>query len=389
MEFYISTGEMQRVIKLMGVAAKSNVQDSSGLILIEVNEDNSNLFLSNDGKHTISVIAKDVLIKKPGILAIEFSQLKSFINSFAVWNEEKGYGTKGFNFSAENTKEVYVTVDSVHENGKKSKGKIKLKGYDSLGIKKPKPFGKTTFILNSNIFKTAVDKVMYAINPAETRGQIMGMNIRFDEDNIYFAGTNGVVLSEYKIKNISGLADGNFILRLDFVMALKRALIDEYQMFFEFDNKSARIKFDDIYFTGSLIVGHTYPEYKQTFDAFSDSIVLDKNTLTDILSPMVDILDNDDYNRLSLSIKDKQLSIFNDSAVFEYEDDVNYVGELNLDVNGTIFNQSLSSIKDDKIMMKFSDENGYLILDSANFEDQKSLIVPIDRRNAWYSWQNS
>jgi hypothetical protein len=42
--------------------------------------------------------------------------------------------------------------------------------------------------------------------------------------------------------------------------------------------------------------------------------------------------------------------------------------------------QTVDVIKDDKILMQFSDDKGVLLFDSGNFEDQKALIAPLRRR---------
>ena len=380
MEFYISTSDMQRVIRLMGVVAKSNTKDSTGRILIEADEDNSILFLSNDGAHAISVTPQNVIVKNPGILSIEYSQIKQFVNSFVEWEDSEGFGAKGFNFVANDLQNVYIEIDNVHENGKKSKGKLKLKGYDALGDRKPKGFGTATFILNSRIFKAAADKVMYAVDMNKNVAHIRGMNVRFNKDNIYFAGTDGAMLSEYKIKNITDLEEGSFILKPSFVMSLKRALLEECQMFFEFSDRNIRVKFDDVYFSGTHVIGHEYPDYSSSLDEFTDIITVDKNVLTSLLSPMLDILDNSDYNRMTFAIKDRRLFVYTDEVEFEYDGDIEYEGVFEVDLNGISMNQSLSVIKDDKIALKFSDSDGFLIMDSVNFEDQRSLIVPIERR---------
>jgi len=119
------------------------------------------------------------------------------------------------------------------------------------------------------MFKAAVDKVIYAIEPNDFhRHALQGMSVQFDKDNIYFAGTNGRVLSEYQIKNTSDLTEGTFILKYDFIMGLKRLLGEETQLFFEINDKVINVKFDNIIFTGKPLVGYTYPEYKSALTGF-------------------------------------------------------------------------------------------------------------------------
>jgi DNA polymerase III sliding clamp (beta) subunit (PCNA family) len=206
------------------------------------------------------------------------------------------------------------------------------------------------------------------------------MNVRFDENNIYFTGANGIMLSEYKIKNISNLKEGSFLLNYDFVMGLRRALGDETQIFFEIDNGKIKVKFDNICFYGKIVIGHVFPEYVHKFDDYSDSIIINKDIIVSSLLPFSDVLDDGDNKRLTVSINNKKLTLYNDHASFVYEDDVAYDGAFVIDINGSFMMQTVDAIVDDKLLVKFSTDKGCIIFDSGNFEDQKALITPIKRK---------
>jgi DNA polymerase III sliding clamp (beta) subunit (PCNA family) len=169
-------------------------------------------------------------------------------------------------------------------------------------------------------------------------------------------------------------------MRYDFIMGLRRAIGEETQMFFEIDGRSVKAKFDSVVFSGKLVVGHDYPDYKEVLKNFSKTITVDKDALISVLAPFMDILDPEDNNRLTLEIKNKKFQVYNDEASFECDFDVNYGGEFIIDMNGRFLFETVDSIVDDKILMKFTDEKNVLIFDSGNFEDQGSLITPIRRR---------
>jgi len=57
MDFRIETKEFQKIISLLGVTAKVNVSDFSGQVLIEANEDNTVLFVSNNNSTGISCLS--------------------------------------------------------------------------------------------------------------------------------------------------------------------------------------------------------------------------------------------------------------------------------------------------------------------------------------------
>jgi hypothetical protein len=377
MEFLIDTAELQRIAGLLSVAAKMNTDDPSGRIYINAKEDNSVLFLANNGETGISVVSTKATVKESDSVVISYGKTKSFITSFTPWNET--YGAKEFCFKSTEAG-MFITVVNVNEDGKKSKGRLKLDTYDVHSVRRPEPFKKADFILNSSIFKAALNKVLYAIDPHDSRSFIRGMNVRFDNDYIYFAGTNGTKLSEYKIKNISELKKGSFIFRHDFIMGLRRALGDETQIFFEIEKGKIKVSFDDVYFWGNLIIGENYPDYSDNLVDFTDVIRLNKDVLMNILIPSKDVFNPDDYHRITFHIDDKKLKIYNDYASFEYEGEIECPREFIIDVSGASMLDTISAIKDDVLLLKFSNDMGCLIFDSGNFEDQKALITPIKRR---------
>jgi len=377
MDFSIETGDLQKAIKLLSVTAKVNVLDSTGRVLITANEDGIITFLSNNGSTALSFTSDRADVKIPGIAVIDYGKIKSFVSSFHAWNDTDG--VKAFYFDLSDHF-LNVSVTNTHENGRVSKGNLKLKVYDVQSVLEPKKFGKPNFVLNSTIFRTATSKVLYAINPSDTRAFLQGMNVVFAKDEICFVGTDGQRLSEYKVKNISDLDEGMFLLRYDFIMGLRRVVDSESQLAFEFDDRNVKAAFDNVIFWGRTIIGHDFPDYKPILASFENSIVLDKEVLMSSLLPFADILNPEDNYRLTFSLSDGEMTLSCDVAEFTYDGVVDHKGSFVIDVNGQYMIQTIEVIKDDKILIRFSDDDGVLIFDSGNFEDQKALITPIRRR---------
>jgi len=377
MDFFIKTEESHRVIRLLGVTAKRNTTDIEGRVLIEANDDGTVVFSANDRITSISVLSKDAEVISPGKIVIPFDKMRSFVTSFHPWNGD--FGTEKLHFVFDNSK-MEILVETKHESGRKSKGNIRLDYFDPDVFIKPKEFERTDFILNSNMFKKSVTKVIYAINKNEIRTFIQGMNLRFEKDNLFFAGTNGMLLSEYKVKNSNKLKNESLTLHYEFVSGLKRALGEETQIFFEIDERNIIAKFDDVCFYGRLITGVNYPDYRDQFDNYKHKIIVAKDLLINSLAPFTEILDSDDNNRLSFKILDNKIILSTDDAKFDCDFDVEYNEEFVIDVNGAFMYQTVEAIEDDQILVKFSDDKGCMIFDSGNFEDQKGLISPIRRR---------
>lgn len=378
MDFLIETQELQRIIRLLGVTAKVNTPDFRGRVLIEAKEDNTVLFMSNNNSTAISISARKVAVNSPGEITVLYGKMKAFINSVEPWNNT--YGTKEFNFVYDGTK-VFVLMKSVYEDGKSSNGKLRLKHFrDSLP--RPEKFNDAQFILNSNMLKKATSKVIYAIDPNEMRQFIQGMKITFRKDDIYFAGTNGLILSEYQVKNSGELTDGDYVVKYDFLMGLRRALGEETQIFFEIDGRKIKAKFDDVVFSGKLIIGYEYPDYQPLFDGFTRSITVGKKAILNILSSFSDVLDNEDNNRVTFKIENGKMIISNEEANHDCDFGLGYNGVYTIDLNGNFLHQTIDAIDDDEIIIKFTDDNdqGCFIFDSGHFENQKALITPIKRR---------
>ena len=377
MDFSIETGDLQKAIKLLSVTAKVNVIDSTGMVLITAGEDGIITFLSNNNSTALSFTSNKAEVKVPGVAVIEYGKIKSFVSSFHVWDSKDG--VKDFHFDLTNNF-LNVSVVNTHENGKISKGNLKLKVYDVYMVREPDKFGKPNFMLNANIFRTATNKVLYAINPSDTRAFLQGMNVVFAKDDICFVGTDGQRLSEYKVKNISDLNEGMCLLRYDFIMGLRRVVETEIPLAFEFDDRSVRVAFDNVIFWGRTIIGHEFPDYKTILGSFEDSITLDKEVLMSSLLPFADILNPDDNYRLTFGLSRDEMTLSCDVAEFVYDGQVDYPGKFIIDVNGQYMIQTIEVIKDDKITIRFSDDDGVLIFDSGNFNDQSALITPIRRR---------
>jgi DNA polymerase III sliding clamp (beta) subunit (PCNA family) len=387
MNFTIETGELQRIIKILGHVAR-NASDRTGKISIIATDSDKVVFLASRDDVGIQVTSNKVSITEQGSVTVFYNSIKSFVYPFVPWINEDGYGTKEFRFVL-NENDFYIYAHTVHENGKKSNGKLKLDIDLVYSVVPPDPFNNADFILNSNIIRDAVDKVLYAINPTEQRIHIKGMNMRFDDKYIYFAGTNGKMLSEYKVNNVSTLKKGEFMVSYDFINILKSLIVDNMQLFFEFEaNKkySPKIKvlFDDVYYWGKQLIGSEFPEYNSLLENFSNTVIVKKSVIMGMLIPLLDVLDSDDYNRLTLNLNNDSILLYSDYGDFEYDVDVDNDVRRNevfsIDINGQFLKQTVEAIKDDTVIIKFFDDKSSLLFDSYNFENQRALITPIRKR---------
>jgi len=381
MEFKIETSELKYIVKLLGAAAVSNTTEPAGRILIEARAKDV-LFLVNNGSVVVEYVSEACDIKTEGKASVIFSKLQTFILPFNSWNDK--FGSKETTFKVvEKTadKAVYVRVDNILEDGSNFDGKLKLSLWETYTIQKPTPFNKANYILNCGLMKFAITKVIYAVSPQEVREYLQNIKVEFGEELITFVGTNGVSLSEYEMKNISGEKDVSFTIKYDFMSALKTVLpADDTQLFLEITNNRIKAKFNNVFVEGGLAIGREYPQYKPTLNAFSKTLKLNKKMLLDVLIPLQGVLDPDDHSRLTVELDKGKLQLYNDNVKFKSSLKLATDEGFVIDVNGQLLKKTLESINDEELLMKFSDDKGVLIFDSAGQENQKSLITPIRRR---------
>ncbi len=375
-DFSIKAEEMQRIISILSVSAKLNAVDLTGRILITATKSKIT-FLNNSAATAVEVSSDTSTINEVGECAILFSNLRSFVNSFYPWDGKTGVKLFKLAMSGE---QLILKVTNYFADNKKSYGRLKLQTFDTYTIAHPKVFENATFVLSSSLIKTAVNTVIYAINPNEFRINIQGLNIQFDDKYISFAGTNGYMLSQYKIENRGILKSGNFTISYNYIMGLKRLIGDNDQVLFELDDKEIRAKIGNVGYWGRLIVGHPYPDYNKEFEKYTDSIVISKEMFLSSLRPFIDTLNSDDNNRLRLSIAKGNLVLQNEIAKFNYGADLDYTGDFAIDVNGKFLLNTIDAISDEEVGLSFSNQSGSLIFYSNVHKDHKALITPIQYR---------
>ena len=376
MEFTIETSALQRALHVIGSVAKPNSVEPAGQVVIEATDKGDIIFLSTNGKTSVTSVVRDCDIKVTGVVSVLHSKLASFIGYFKPLDGKTGVENVKF----KNLKGgVSVNIVNTLTDGSSTKGKLNLKFYEVYKVAVPKPFEEADFSINASILRTAISKVVYAINVNEQRPFMQGMNMRFDKNYIYFAGTDALKLSEYKVKNNGKKIEGSYIIPYRFIMSLRKIVDAESPVFFEISDTSIKAALEDDVVYGPLIEGHDYPDYIPLKDNYENSITINKDVMLDSFLPFLSTLSDDDNARVTIEMKDGKLKMFSDFSESEYAGEVEFKGEFVSDVNGNFLAQTLAAIQDDIIDFNFSDAKGLLLFNSSNFKDQFSLITPIRR----------
>lgn len=383
MKFSIALYELQYILKCLRICTKANTSDPAGRINI-ISDDLGVRFITSNNLNSISIKADTAVSEAFGKTAILYSDLQPFINSFRSFNEDKG-GVDNVNFKL-NEKSLSVSLENYLSDGNISKSRVRLRFFSIIVEEDLFSFPETTFTLSSSMLKAAIDKVNFTIDPQHSVAFLRGVSLQFDPNNIYFAGTNGVVVSEYMVKNTSDVNDENYILSHDFVKGLRSILSaipnEEVSVYFYINSGNIKVKLGNLIFTGSLIVGYQFPDYRS--ELLKDkkyTITVDKEIIMDNLNPIINLLDPDDNFRLTFNCNQNTVCLYNDTSESQFNVEQGIEDEVKIDVNGRYLKEIINSIKDDKLLFKFSDSESAMCFDSEMFEDQKALITHIKRRS--------
>ncbi len=376
MEFSVDLLSLQKAMKLFSAVAKATSEDTDGQLFMDIRDTGELVLLCSNKLVSLTHVVPKCDVKTVGVNAILYGKLSSFLFAFPYLSE--GVGAKIVKFKALKN-DLSVTIDSLAANNKKTAHKLKLRLYPPQKIAIPSPFTQSLFEINAATLRLALSKVMYAVNPSSIRNFLQGININFDKDYVYFAGTDAQKLSEYKTPNTSKFFEGSFTLTYSFVNALKRVLDTDSTVFFCIDNGKIKAKFSNTVLHGQLILGEEYPDYTKAFENFTHTITLNKNILLSSLAPVLPSLDQEDHSRLTITLVNNKLSLKNDFADAEYSEDIKFTGDFIVDLNGTYLLQTLTAIMDDLVIMQFSNDTSAVIFDSAQFSNQKALITPVRR----------
>ncbi len=374
MEFYVKTEEAQRAFKLLGVTAKVNTTDFEGQILIKALPD-SVLFLSNNGRSGISCeIPANVTTQ--GKTTVIYSKMKSFIMTFVPWDGE--IGAKEFHFSSESGK-LHVATSTIHLNELETNSNLKLDQARGSAFASQVSLDEPTIILNSSIIKSAIEKGLYAIDSNSTIDYIKGLRMCVEKNTIQFTSTNGHVISDYTVTSEGELKDGDHFLSHEFLMGLRRIIVDDAQLFLEFTKTKTVVALDNVVYWSTALHYKEYPQYMSVFEEEEKEIEVDRETLLNGLSSFVDVLDADDHNRVTIEMVGNRLALKTDNSLFEYPGLTEAV-EFSLDLDGREMINTLHALGDDSLKLRSLGSTKGMVFESVGYEDHKSYVVSLKPR---------
>jgi len=375
MEFSIPVDELQRIFSYLSNAVRINEDDITGMV--EVNVADIVSFKAAGGS-TITLVyncTKCEIVER-GRTLFRLRDLKDYVFKFVPLMGE--YGTESFKFIVNNDESILKTK-TVYPNSRASYKKLKFNVFESEDMPRVKMFDTPDLVINSNLLRIGLNRVLHCVNPDEVRRSLTGVNITIKPDRIIFVGTNGVKLIEFGVDINADIESNSYILRYNVAAALKSVLDEDAQVFIKFDTDRMYIKSNEFYIVGGLLFNETYPDYKVMFD-LGNHVTVPKLDFYDNVHTVVGVLDTEDNSRLSVTFKGNTLKLANDKVDVEQNLDNDFGDGLDVDLNGVFLDSLLKDFKADNIHIYFDPTKKYIVLKSAEDDKHTSLITLVKRR---------
>jgi DNA polymerase III sliding clamp (beta) subunit (PCNA family) len=376
MEFKISVDDLQTIFTKMSSVVKPSEDDMRSMLKIEVEPDGVKFRASNNLVDLL-ITSTNCEIIESGKVLLKLEKIKGYVFKFMPLVDN--YGTENFHFVS-NGEEVFLKTKTYFQSDKPSYRKLKIKNYGGkFSRPEPKPFTDTDLIVNSSIFKKGLAKVLNYVNPGEVRKSLTGVNIIIKHDAIVFAGTNGVKLAEVELAINADVQESSYVFAYNFASVLRSVLDDDAQVFIKFAGRDVYIKSNDLFLVGSLILGEVYPDYKPMFN-LEKVITVPRVSFFDTVHTVMDVLNPEDNNRLSLLFKGNELFLKNDVIETSQNFDEPFGEELNIDINGEFLDSILTDFYSENLEIHFTPGVNYIVFKAPDDHKHTALLTIVKRR---------
>lgn len=375
MKFKIAVDELQNIFSKLVHVTMANESDNRAMIMAE-GDDAGLRFKSTTGNVTLIVEADKYELEEKGKHLFRFRDVKAYISKYFPLIE--GYGTDGFQFEISGT-EGRLKTKTLYKDCKPVSKTLRFESFPVVDFPNLKPFQEPQFIINSDIFKKGVNRVLHCITPTEVRQALTGLNLTVMGDKVVFTGTNGIKLTEFSLSMNADVEQKSYLLKFELASVLRSVLDDDAQVFVRVEGATMYFKSNRVYFCGPLIMSYKYPDYKAMFN-LEKTIQIPRLGFYDTVRTVMDVLDPEDNSRLTVQFEGDTLQLKNDRVESDQKFDIPFENSLSVDVNGMFLESLLRDFIGDNIEINFKDGNNYIIFKSVEFPNHTSLITVLRKR---------
>ncbi|MGC9048726.1 MAG: DNA polymerase III subunit beta [Patescibacteria group bacterium] len=284
--------------------------------------------------------------------------------------------------------EVELEDSEVNFKSKNSFTKIKGISAEEFPII-PQIEKENCFKIKADILKTALDKVIFAVSPAETRIEISGVLFSFnspEENFLTLVGTDSYRLAEKVVK----LTDSNFKEKLNLIIPIKAlqefSRLPEEEKIVEIYSSENQILF--VYESTELIsrvINGEYPDYKQIIpSSFTTKIILEKESFLKAIKT-VSLFSRTGINDVNLKFEAKNNKTIVSSLNTQLgQSEIRLESEIRGADNEIIFNyryllDGLLNISGDEVNLNIVNDRAPAVLSSPQDKEYIYLIMPIKK----------
>ena len=375
MKFITSSSQISNILQKIGSIITSN--NTSIPIL-----DN---FLFEIEKENLKIIASDLETTIISSLKIDASDnFKVTIQSKLLIDILKTLPEQPINFSFDK-KTNMLKLGSEY-------GEYSLSyepNYD-LFPKVPKIEDKKQIKIPSKIFKTVLNKTLFATSNDELKPTISGLLFDIKNDSITFVATDTYKLTKYKV-NLNMDEQNKQLIVPKKPLSLIKTFIEnqneDEDIIVEYDDKNIKFILGSTNLIIRLISGK-YPNYEAVIPKDNDKIlIIEKNILLNSIKRL-SLFSNKSNNQINFSITKSTINLSTEDIDFSKKGDeklnCNYDGEdIKIGFNSKFLIETLSNNidNDDSIRIEMSQPNKAILIKN-NSKEQKdeehlSLVMPI------------
>ena len=270
----------------------------------------------------------------------------------------------------------------------KQKTKIKTQPTSDFPLI-PKIEKEKLFILSAEDFKNSISEIIFSVSTSETRPEISGVFMSFNEEKLILAATDSYRLTEKKLKLLEKPKNNkDVIIPVRTLQEISRILgLFKDDGVNEGDNIEIYLTDNQIMFSYngieliSRLIEGQYPDYTQIIPtSFKTEVIVDLNSLIKAVKTSSLFTKSGVYD-IKLDFEDNQITITSSSAQTG-ENISNIEAKLSGEKNSITLNHrylldGLVNIKSNNVIFKLNDSNSPCLIKSENDNNYLYIIMPI------------
>lgn len=237
------------------------------------------------------------------------------------------------------------------------------------------------FEFSQNIFMEMISQTIFSISVDEARYFMNGVYMEKNENSLLMVATDGRRLSYISVDPETDMQDFNGVIIPPKVLNLiKKLSSGEGSLSLAVTEKTIFVKFDNQKISSTLIEGQ-FPNFNRVIPESQDfNVILEKSSISEALK-RVSLLAEQKSKRIFLTFTEGNLNLKSEESEIGMADEdipCDYAGEeIRLAVNYMYLMDPLKVIKEDKLLIQFTESNRAVTMKCEPEGDYFHIIMPM------------